>query len=113
MPAGNTSIRNRGDAYKAVRDDATPVSITYYHTDSYKNTCGFSTKKSLQIHTEILITPDYQCVTNDPVAPSRMRIHLRLARQTTGRASTSNSGNAYKSSAGYNQPVTPKTPTST
>ena len=38
---------------KAVRDDATPVSITYYHTDSYKNTCGFSTKKSLQIHTKI------------------------------------------------------------
>ena len=30
----------------------------------------------------------------------------------TGRASTSNSGNAYKSSAGHNQPVTPKTPTS-
>ena len=28
---------------KAVRDDATPVFITYYHTDSYKNTCGFST----------------------------------------------------------------------
>lgn len=45
--------------------------------------------------------------------PSRMRIHLLLARQTTGRASTSNSGNAYKSSAGHNQPVTPKTPTST
>ena len=44
--------------------------------------------------------------------PSRMRIHLLLARQTTGRASTSNSGNAYKSSAGHNQPVTPKTPTS-
>ena len=38
---------------KAVRDDATPVSITYYHTDSYKNTCGFSIQKSLQIHTEI------------------------------------------------------------
>ena len=53
MPAGNTSIRNREDAYKAVRDDATPVSITYYHIDSYKNTCGFSTQKSLQIHTEI------------------------------------------------------------
>ncbi len=53
MPAGDTSNRNRGDAYKAVRDDATPVSITYYHTDSYKNTCGFSTKKSLQIHTKI------------------------------------------------------------
>lgn len=53
MPAGNTSNRNRGDTYKAVRDDATPVSITYYHTDSYKNTCGFSTQKSLQIHTEI------------------------------------------------------------
>lgn len=39
-----------------------------------------------------------------PVAPSRMRIHLRLARQTTGRASTSNSGDAYKSSAGLRQP---------
>lgn len=48
MPAGD-----RGDAYKAVRDDATPVYITYYHTDSYKNACGFSTQKSLQIHTEI------------------------------------------------------------
>ena len=48
MPAGN-----RGATYKAVRDDATPVSITYYHTNSYKNTCGFSTPKSLQIHTEI------------------------------------------------------------
>ena len=59
MPAGNTSTRNRGDAY-----------------------------------------------------PSRMRIHLLLARQTTGRASTNNSGNAYKSSAGHNQPVTPETPTS-
>lgn len=48
MPAGN-----REDAYKAVRDDATPVSITYYHTDSYKNTCGFLPQKSLQIHTKI------------------------------------------------------------
>ena len=41
MPAGD-----REDTYKTVRDDATPVSITYYHTDSYKNTCGFSTKKA-------------------------------------------------------------------
>lgn len=47
MPAGNTSIRNRGDAY-----------------------------------------------------PSRMRTHLLLARQTTGRASTSNSGNAYQKQRG-------------
>ena len=47
MPAGNTSIRNREDTYKAVRDDATPVSITYYHTNSYKNTCGLLAKNSL------------------------------------------------------------------
>ena len=38
---------------ETLTDDATPVSITYYHTDSYKNTCGFSTQKSLQIHTKI------------------------------------------------------------
>ena len=38
---------------KAVRDGATPVPITYYYTDNYKNTCGFSTKKRLKIHTKI------------------------------------------------------------
>ena len=87
----------------------------------------FDPKKPANPHRNLIIF-DYQCVTNDPVAPSRMRIqstrnrgdaypsrmriHLLLARQTTGRASTSNSGNAYKSSAGHNQSVTPKTPTS-
>ena len=81
---------------KAVRDDATPVFITYYHTDSYKNTCGFSTKKKPANPHRNLTVSDYQCVTNDPVAPSRMRTHLRLARQTTVRASARNRGDAYR-----------------
>ena len=80
---------------KAVRDDATPVFITYYHTDSYKKHVWiFDSKKPANPHRN-LITLDYQCVTNSPVAPSRMRIQ-----------STRNRGDAY---CGYNQPVTAET----
>ena len=55
----------------------------------------FDPKKPANPHQNLIIL-DYQCVTNDPVAPSRMRIHLLLARQTTGRASASNSEDDYK-----------------
>lgn len=105
MPAGN-----REDTYKAVQDDATPVSIIYYHTDSYKKHVWiFDSKKPANPHRN-LITLDYQCVTNDPVAPSRMRTQ-----------STRNRGDAYhRPACGYtsswrvkpldaHQPVTPET----
>ena len=55
----------------------------------------FDPKKPANPHQNLIIL-DYQCVTNDPVAPSRMRTHLLLARQTTGRASIRYSGDTYR-----------------